>query len=187
MFNIDVEEITWGSADAAARNRPCGPPGRWRRARLDGRDHRSRDRRCRAQRQAGNRLLPADRQLPGKDLCRGQDPGRLLQARRPSDRARDADLPPDRPPDPPALRGRLPQRDAGDRHRALLRSRERHRHPGAGRIFGRAHPVGHSLHGSDRCRPRRLHQRRICAEPHRSNSRSSPNSTSWSPARRTRC
>ena len=53
--------------------------------------------------EAGHRLLPADRQLPGKDLRRRQDPGRLLQARRPSDREGDAGLPPDRPPDPPAV------------------------------------------------------------------------------------
>ena len=52
----------------------------------------------------GHGLLPADRQLPGKDLRRRQDPRRLLQARRPPDREGDAGLPPDRPPDPPAVR-----------------------------------------------------------------------------------
>ena len=67
----------------------------------------------------GHRLLPADRQLPGKDLRRRQDPGRLLQARRPPDREGDAGLPPDRPPDPPAVRRRLQERDAGRRHRPL--------------------------------------------------------------------
>ncbi len=30
--------------------------------------------------QAGPGFLPADRQLPGKGVCRRQDPGRLLQA-----------------------------------------------------------------------------------------------------------
>ena len=30
--------------------------------------------------QARRRLLPPDRELPGEDLCRGQDPRRLLQA-----------------------------------------------------------------------------------------------------------
>ena len=34
--------------------------------------------------EAGHRFLPADRQLPGKDLRRRQDPRRLLQARRPA-------------------------------------------------------------------------------------------------------
>ena len=33
--------------------------------------------------QARPGLLPADRELPGEDLRRGQDPRRLLQARRP--------------------------------------------------------------------------------------------------------
>ncbi len=41
---------------------------------------------------AGFRLLSADRALPGKILCRGQDPRRLLQARGASDREGDADL-----------------------------------------------------------------------------------------------
>ena len=53
---------------------------------------------------ARDRFLPAHRQLPGKDLCRRQDSRRLFQARRPSDRARDADLAPHRPADPAAVR-----------------------------------------------------------------------------------
>ncbi len=39
--------------------------------------------------------------------------------RRPADRARDADLPPHRPPDPPPLRRGLQERDAGHHHHAL--------------------------------------------------------------------
>ena len=53
-----------------------------------------------------------------KTFAAGKIPGGYLQARRPSEREGDADLPPDRPPDPPALRRRLPERDAGRRHRA---------------------------------------------------------------------
>jgi polyribonucleotide nucleotidyltransferase len=56
-----------------------------------------------AKAQARPGFLPADRQLPGKDLRRRQDPRRLFQARRPSERERDADLAPDRPSDPPAV------------------------------------------------------------------------------------
>ena len=41
---------------------------------------------------AGPGLLPADRRLPGKDLRRGQDPRRLLQARRPPVGEGNADL-----------------------------------------------------------------------------------------------
>ena len=48
-------------------------------------------------------LLPADRRLPGKDLRRGQDPRRLLQARRAAVGEGDADLAPHRPPDPAAV------------------------------------------------------------------------------------
>ena len=52
-----------------------------------------------------------------KTYRRRQDPGRLFQARRPSEREGDAGLPPDRPPDPPALRRRLQERHADRRHR----------------------------------------------------------------------
>ena len=50
-----------------------------------------------------------------KTYAAGKIPGRLFQARRPPDREGDADLAPDRPPDPPAVRRRLPQRDPGHR------------------------------------------------------------------------
>jgi polyribonucleotide nucleotidyltransferase len=63
--------------------------------------------------QARPGLLPADRELPGKDLRRRQDPGRLLQARRPSVRKGNADLASDRPSDPPALPRRLQERHPG--------------------------------------------------------------------------
>ena len=56
--------------------------------------------------EAGPGFLPADRQLPGKDLRRRQDPRRLLQARGPAVGKGDADLAPDRPADPAALRRR---------------------------------------------------------------------------------
>jgi hypothetical protein len=64
---------------------------------------RARDRRFREVTQAGPGLLPADGQLPGKDLRSRPHPRRLLQARRPPDRKRDADLASDRPSDPPAV------------------------------------------------------------------------------------
>jgi len=47
-----------------------------------------------------------------------QDPGRLLQARRPSLGKGDADLAPDRPADPAAVRPRLQERSSGDVHGA---------------------------------------------------------------------
>ncbi len=69
--------------------------------------------------QAGPGLLPADRRLHREDLCRGQDSRQLLQARRPPERTRDADQPPDRPADPPAVPRWLLQRSAGRRPRAV--------------------------------------------------------------------
>ena len=53
--------------------------------------------------QAGAGFLPADRPLPGKILRRRPHPRRLLQARARRDRKGNADQPPHRPPDPPAL------------------------------------------------------------------------------------
>ena len=47
---------------------------------------------AKTERQAGPGLLPADRRLHREDLRRRQDPRQLLQARRPPERARDADL-----------------------------------------------------------------------------------------------
>ena len=85
------------------------------------------------QAEAGAGFLPADRQLPGKDFRRRQDPGRLLQARRPAVGKGDAGLAPDRPADPAAVRARLPQRNAGRLHRAVARSGKRSRHRRAGR------------------------------------------------------
>ena len=72
-------------------------------------------------RQAGAGLLPADRPLPGKILGRRAHPGRLLQARARRDRKGNADQPPDRPPDPPAVPGRLLQRSPRDRAGPVLR------------------------------------------------------------------
>ena len=87
----------------------------------------------------GHRLLPADGRLPGEDLRRGQDPRRLLQARRPAEREGDPDLAPDRPPDPPAL----PRRASATRSRSSRTvlshdQRERPRHPRDDRRLGRA-------------------------------------------------
>ena len=115
--------------------------------------------------QRRRRLPAADRRLPGEILRRRPHSRRLFQARRPSDREGNAGLAPDRPPDPSAVRRRLAQRDAGDRHHAVARSGERSRHPGAGRRLGRADALGRAVHGPDRRRARRLHQQRIRAQP----------------------
>ena len=107
-----------GRPPARSGNRQDRPPGRRRRSRDLRRDRRTRHRRFDEGAEARPRLLPADRQLPGKDLCRRQDPRRLFQARRPSEREGNAGFPPHRPPDPPALRRWLQERHAGRRHRS---------------------------------------------------------------------
>ena len=115
--------------------------------------------------EAGDRFLPADRQLPGKDLRRRQDPRRLLQARRPADGEGGADLAPHRPSDPPAVRSRLPQRDPGRLHGPEPRPGERSRCRRADRRLGGADHLRHSLHGPDRRRARRLCRRPVRPEP----------------------
>ena len=91
----------------------------------DRRHRRPRHRRRQEGRQARPGLLPADRRLHREDLRRRQDPGQLLQARRPPERARDADLAPDRPAAPAALPRRLLQRGAGRHPRAVAEPRGR--------------------------------------------------------------
>ena len=110
-------------------------------------------------------FLPLTVDYQEKYLCRRPHSGRLFQARRPSDRKGNAGLAPDRPPDPSAVRRRLAQRDAGDRHHAVARSGKRSRHSGAGRLVGGADAVGRALHGPDRRRARRLRQQRIRPQP----------------------
>ena len=66
----------------------------------------------------GRRLLAADRRVPGEDLRGRQDPRRLLQARGPPDRGRDADLPPHRSPVAPAVPQGLALRHPDHRDRA---------------------------------------------------------------------
>ena len=116
---------------------------------------------------AGPRLLPADRQLPGEDLRRGPHPRRLLQARGPPDREGDADLAPDRPADPAAVSGRLHQRRAGRRLGAVGQLRGRSRHRLAARRLGGAGDLRHAVHGPDRRGARRLQGRQVPAESDR--------------------
>ena len=154
-----------GGPTAQARDRTHRPPGGRRRSRSIWRHIGARHRHG-SQRGAGwHRLFPTHRELPGKDLRRGQDPRRIFQARGPSDRKGDAHLSPHRPSDPAAVRRRLPQRDADRRHRALPRHGERSRHRRHDRDLGRAHAVRHSFPRPDQRHARRLHRRQIRAEP----------------------
>ena len=80
-----------------------------------------------------HRLPAAHRQLHRKILRGRPHSRRLLQARARSDRKGHADLAPDRPPDPSAVRRRLALRHPGDHHRAVARPGERSRHRRDGR------------------------------------------------------
>ena len=68
--------------------------------------------------QARSGLFSADGQLSGEDLCRRQDSGRLLQARRPPIGKGNAGLATDRPAAATALCARVRQRNASDLHRS---------------------------------------------------------------------
>ena len=128
MFKEFRKEITgaaagWFWRPARSPARPMAPCSRrWARP---GPVHR----RLREDGEGRPGLLPAVGQLPGKELRRRQDPGRLLQARGPAGRERDSDLAPDRPADPAAVPQGLPQRDPDHLHRAGARPGERSRHP----------------------------------------------------------
>ena len=132
-------------------------------------------------------LLPADRRLPGEDLRRGQDPRRLLQARRPSVGEGDPDLAPDRPSAAAALPGRLLQRRADRRDRDVGRSGNRSRHSGDDRRLRGGRALRHSVRGPDRRRARRLRRRPVRAQPDQDRARDVASSTSSSPAPKPPC
>ena len=77
---------------------------------------------------AGIDFMPLTVNYTEKYYAAGRIPGRLLQARARPDREGHADLAPDRPPDPSAVRRRLALRHPGDHHRAVARPGERSRH-----------------------------------------------------------
>ncbi len=99
-----------------------------------------------------------------KYFAAGKIPGGYFKREARADGARDADLAPDRPPDPSAFRRRLSQRNAGHRHRSQPRHGKRSRHRGAGGGVGGADHFRHPVHGTDRGCARRLHRRRICSQ-----------------------
>ena len=104
-------------------------------------------------------------QLPGKDLRRRQNSGRLLQARGAALGKGNLDLAAHRPAHPAALRRRLPRRDPGHLHRPLPRSRERSRHRRLDRRLGGADLIGDALPRSGGGGQGRLHRRRVRAQP----------------------
>ena len=165
MFDIHRVELDWGGRTLILETGKIARQADGAVVATYGEIKSSGDRRRRQDAARRHRLPAAHRRLPGEVLRRRPHSGRLFQARRPSDREGDAGLAPDRPPDPSAVRRRLAQRDAGDRHHAVARSRERSRHSGAGRLVGGADAVGRAVQGTDRRRARRLLQQRIHPQP----------------------
>ena len=113
----------------------------------------------------GPRLLPAHGRVRGADVRRGQDPGRLHQARGARLRGGDPGRPPDRPPDPPAVPRGLQGRHPAGHHGPLDRPGERAGRPRHGRGLGRADHQRDPVRGPGRRGPHRPHQRRVRRQP----------------------
>ena len=138
------DHVRDGEARQAGRRRSRRPLGRHRRPRHGaGPDGGARRR----------GLLPAHRRCRRAHVRRREDPGRLLQARRPPDRAGDPDRAHDRPPRPAALAEGLPQRGAVRRDRLLGRPGHRARHPVHQRGLGGADHLAAAVPRPDRGRP----------------------------------
>ena len=121
------------------------------------------------------RLLPADRRLRRAHVRRGQDPGRLHQARVASVGGRHPGRSPDRPAHPAALSRGLQGRRPGRHHGPVDRPGERSGHARHDRGFGCADDQRDPVHGPGCVRAHRPHQRRV-----RDQSDDQPDSTSRS-------
>ena len=113
----------------------------------------------------GPRLLPAHGRVRGAHVRRGQDPGRLHQARGPRLRGGDPGRPPDRPPDPPAVPRGLQGRHPAGHHGPLDRPGERAGRPRHGRGLGRADHQRDPVRRPGRRGAHRPHQRRVRGQP----------------------
>ncbi len=113
----------------------------------------------------GPRLLPADGRVRRADVRRGQDPGRLHQARGARLRGGHPGCPPDRPPDPPALPRGLQGRHPARHHGPLDGPGERARHPRHPRRVRRADDQRDPVRRPRRRRPDRPHRRRVRGQP----------------------
>ena len=112
-------------------------------------------------------LLPAPGGVPREVRLGGKDSRRVLQARSPAVRKGSPLLPPDRPADPPDVPGVVPVRNAGHRHRLLVRPGTRRRRA---RRRGRLRGADDLRHPVRRARSRR--------------SASDASTASWSSTRR---
>ena len=150
------------------RDRQARPARRWRRHRPLRRHHGARHGQP-LRPAARPRLLPAHRRLRGADVRRGQDPGRLHQARVAPVRGGHPRGAPDRPAHPAAVPRGLQGRRPARHHGPLDGPGERPGHPRHDRRVGRAD-----------------HQRDPLPGPRRAPSASAGSTASSSSTRRTR-
>ena len=132
------------------------------------------------------RLLPAHGRVRGADVRRGQDPGRLHQARGARVRGGHPGRAPDRPPDPPALPRGLQGRHPARHHGPLDRPGERARRARHDRRVGRADDQRDPVRRSRRRRPRSAASAASSSSTRPTASSRSRSSTSSSPAPATR-
>ena len=132
-------------------------------------------------------FLSADRRLPGKDLRRGQDPRRLLQARGTPVGEGDADVAPHRPAAAAAVPGRLLQRRADRRDGDVGRSGDRSRHPRAVGASAAVALSGIPFNGPIGAARVGYVDGAVRAEPEQDRARDARSSTSSSPAPKPRC
>ncbi len=87
MFEVFRKEVDWAGASSCSKPARSRAPGRRRRDGHLRRHHRAGRRRVREEAEARPRFLPADRELPGEGLRRGQDPrGFFKREGRPSEK-----------------------------------------------------------------------------------------------------
>ena len=136
--------------------------------------------------EAGPRLRAPHRGLPRAHVRRGQDPGRLLQARGTADREGNAQLAPHRPARSARCSPKqFPYETQIMATVRLLGPGERRRRAGADRRLGGAHALRHSVPRADRRRARGPRRRRSSSSTRRSRSSTRATWTSWWRARRT--
>jgi len=108
MFDIHRVELDWGGRKLTLETGKGRASGRRRSHRHIRRDHRHRHGGRRQAAEARHRLPAADRQLHREILPRaGRIPGGYFKRERGPTEKEHADLAPDRPPDPSAVRRRL--------------------------------------------------------------------------------
>jgi hypothetical protein len=158
-------EIDMGRTSAHSRNGQGCPPGRWRRYRHLWRNHRVLATVVSAKEpKPGQDFFPLTVNYQEKTFAAGKIPGGFFKREgRPTEKETLTSRLIDRPIRPLFPKGY--KNDTQVVSPCCPRHGKRSRHGGDGRRFGCPDAVRRALHGPDRRRARRLHQRRIRAQP----------------------